>query len=134
MEQFPQIDRIIEWARNTADWALGNLLNPWIAVQIGLLVGIFLLAAILGGPSLAPESMIGSLAALQIPDTVPGASPDPVQEPLHRALYERHRIEVPTFVWPEPPRRLVRIAAQAYNQLADYERLARALRDELAAG
>lgn len=91
-----------------------------------------LLSAVIGTPLVAPESMIGSLAALRLPDTVPGALLDPVQEPLHRALHDRHRIQVPVFVWPEPPARLIRVAAQVYNELSDYEKLARALRDELA--
>jgi len=54
-------------------------------------------------------------------------------------LFERYRIEVPVFQWPpvaqrERPRlRLLRISAQAYNVLADYERLAQALRDLVGA-
>jgi isopenicillin-N epimerase len=90
-----------------------------------------LISETLGAPLLAPESMIGSLAAIPLPDAPAGAVMDPVQEPLHRALYDRHRIQVPVFVWPRPPTRLLRVAAQAYCELPDYEKLAGALRQEL---
>jgi isopenicillin-N epimerase len=90
-----------------------------------------LISGALGAPLLAPESMIGSLAAIPLPDAAAGAVMDPVQEPLHRALYDRHRIQVPVFVWPKPPARLIRVAAQAYCELSDYEKLAGALRQEL---
>ena len=92
-----------------------------------------LISSALGAPPLAPESMIGSLAAMPLPDAAADAVMDPVQEPLHRALYDRHRIQVPVFVWPEPPKRLIRVAAQAYNELSEYEKLASALREELRA-
>jgi isopenicillin-N epimerase len=85
----------------------------------------------IGAPLLAPESMIGSLVTMPLSDAGPGAVMDPVQEPLHRALYDRHRIQVPVYVWPRPPTRLIRVAAQAYNAISDYEKLAVALRKEL---
>ena len=37
----------------------------------------------------------------------------------------RHAIEAPIVSWSAPPRRLVRISAQAYNRMADYEKLAK---------
>ncbi len=80
----------------------------------------------------SPDTMIGSLAAVPLPDgdaAAPMAAPDPLQ----RALFERHRIEVPLHPWPAPPRRLLRIAAQAYNDLEDYRALADALATELKA-
>ncbi len=80
----------------------------------------------------APEAMIGSLAAVPLP---PGRGQQPPDlfawDPLQQALFERHRIEVPIFTWPAPPQRLVRVSAQAYNEPAEYEALAAALRAEL---
>jgi len=91
----------------------------------------------------APAEMIGAMAALDLPaDVVPPAAPRPPDAPpgatyppdaLREVLFERFAIEVPVFAWPgvpdpaRPRRRLVRISAQAYNSLPDYERLADAL-------
>ena len=72
---------------------------------------------------------LGSLASLPIsdaPDATPSKSPlylDPLQEELLR----EHSIEVPIIPWPRPPRRLLRISAQLYNSLPQYELLAKAL-------
>ena len=83
----------------------------------------------------APASMIGSLAALPLPDG-DGAPPTSAlyADALQRALFDRHGIEVPVPPWPAPPRRVIRIAAHLYNEEADYAALAGALREELAIG
>jgi isopenicillin-N epimerase len=49
-------------------------------------------------------------------------------DPLHDALFRDHAIEVPVLTCPAHPGRLLRISAQAYNEIDDYERLATALR------
>jgi isopenicillin-N epimerase len=101
------------------------------------------LAQVLGVPLPCPDSMIGSLAALPLPD---GGPPQPLapspghhpaslpdrtrpltRDPVQQALFEQHRIEVPVMPWPAAPRRLLRISAQLYNEIGDYERLACAL-------
>jgi len=74
-----------------------------------------------------PDDMVGSMAALALPD----ASADDA-ESLHRALQDRWRIEVPVFTWPAAPKRLVRVSAQIYNHRSQYERLADALAKELS--
>jgi len=76
----------------------------------------------------APESMIGTLAAVPLPPRS-AAMPADAQwmDVLQQRLYEDHRIEVPVFTWPAPPQRLLRVAAQLYNDLPQYERLAAAL-------
>ena len=79
----------------------------------------------------APAAMIGTLGAVPLPPARTHRPADFAYDPLQRALYERHRIEVPIFTWPAPPHRLVRISAQAYNEPAEYEALASALRAEL---
>lgn len=90
-----------------------------------------LLLAATGSEPIAPESMIGSLAAVRIFDRsdsgVHGAfDTDPLQD---RLLFEHH-IEVPIVPFPRPPHRLVRISAQLYNDRSDYEALAAVLRDK----
>jgi isopenicillin-N epimerase len=80
------------------------------------------------------DTMIGALAALPLPDA---ADPSPARSPLYLdplqdRLLERHGIEVPVIPWPAPPRRLLRVSAQLYNSLSQYERLAGALNEELS--
>ena len=76
-----------------------------------------------------PEEFIGSLAAVPLPDASPDALPrQPLNEyPFQDWLRVQHGIEVPVMPWPAPPKRLVRISAQLYNSLPQYERLAGAL-------
>jgi isopenicillin-N epimerase len=84
----------------------------------------------LGLRPIGPEAMLGSMAAFQLPDdeSVPqGQKWLDGDSRLHDELLFRHGIEVPTFYWPAPPQRIVRISAQAYNHPAQYQRLAEAL-------
>jgi len=48
-------------------------------------------------------------------------------DPLQQTLLERWSLEVPIVPWPAPPARLVRVSAQIYNALSQYELLASAL-------
>ncbi len=92
------------------------------------LAGRDLLATALGIEPPCPDGMIGSLAALPLPDGTHRELPPPLfHDPLQEQLWERHRIEVPIIPWPAPPRRLVRISAQLYNDLSQVEQLAAAL-------
>ncbi len=77
-----------------------------------------------------PDEMIGTLAAVPLPDM---AAADIARisnglDPLRDRLLREHGIEVPVFPWPAPPKRLLRISAQLYNSLPQYERLAAVLR------
>jgi isopenicillin-N epimerase len=88
----------------------------------------------LGIPLPCPDDLIGSLAAVPLPPGDPGDPPLLFwTDPLQAVLFERHRIEVPIFRWPAPPRRLVRVSCQLYNSLDQYERLAGVLQQVLAA-
>jgi isopenicillin-N epimerase len=81
-----------------------------------------------------PDAMIGAMASLPMPDATSAAPPDPPAiDPLQDAMMDRHHIEVPIFPWPSWPKRCVRVTAQAYNTLAQYEKLGRALAAELRA-
>ncbi|GAB5546108.1 MAG: aminotransferase class V-fold PLP-dependent enzyme [Sandaracinaceae bacterium] len=97
-----------------------------------VLHGRDLLAEALDVAAPAPDAMIGSLAALPLPDG-DGAPPSSAlyADPLQIALFERHRVEVPIPPWPHPPRRLVRISAHLHNEASDYRALAAALQAEL---
>jgi isopenicillin-N epimerase len=100
-----------------------------------------LLAALATDSPLAPESMIGSLAAVELPlDMAPAPGETSGEDgqtypldPLHDALSNEHRIEVPVYPWPhtpgdaQPRRRLLRVSAEIYNDEGDYEKLGSAL-------
>jgi hypothetical protein len=97
--------------------------------------GRALLCEALGINAPAPESMIGSLAAVPLPPSPGAADAPPLStDPIMATLYERHRIEVVASVWPKAPGRILRVSAQIYNQEAQYARLAGALQVALAAG
>jgi isopenicillin-N epimerase len=77
--------------------------------------------------------MIGSLAAVALPPKTGQQRRDALSmHPVQQALWSQHRIEVPVFDFPEPGRRVIRIAAQRYNTRAQYELLARVLPPLLA--
>lgn len=98
------------------------------------LAGREVLCRTLAIPKLCPEDMIGTLASLPIPDA---ASTEPSKSPLYLdpwqdELMSRHRIEVPIIPWPAPPKRLLRISAQLYNSLPQYELLAKGVKELMA--
>jgi isopenicillin-N epimerase len=76
-----------------------------------------------------PESLVGSLASIPLPaGRTAGPPKSPLYlDPLQEELMRRDRIEVPVIPWPKPPTRLLRISAQLYNCLSDYEKLVEAL-------
>ena len=79
-------------------------------------------------PEPCPESMLGSMASIPLPENLtPPPSAAARYDPLQTDLWERERIEVPVVPWPSYPHRLVRISAQAYNRIEQYDQLARAL-------
>ena len=89
-----------------------------------------LLCSAAGTPPACPDTMLGSLASVILPDGVSEVfwnRPDPLQA----RLFEHWRIEVPVMSWPAPPRRLIRISAQLYNTREQFAGLADVLRKEL---
>lgn len=90
------------------------------------------LAADLGAALPCPDEMIGAMAALPLPDRQGPAKESRYPDALQGALVADFGVQVPIVPWPAPPRRLVRVSAQAYNSLAQYAYLGRALRDRLA--
>ena len=79
----------------------------------------------------APDEMLGAMAALPLPDGTQETAQSLYGDPLQDVLLFEHGIEVPVVPWPYPPKRVLRISAQLYNELADYEKLAGALRAAL---
>ncbi len=76
-----------------------------------------------------PESMLAAMAALPLPDNdrCPTLLPAFYQDNLQKELLEKYHIQVPVMMWPRAPQRLLRISAQLYNHISQYEALAEAL-------
>ncbi len=81
----------------------------------------------------APDEMLGSMAAMPIPDA-PGKTPSgrPYHDALQVAILRRHGVQAPVSYFPRAPKRVIRVSAQRYNEAEQYERLASALVEELA--
>lgn len=74
--------------------------------------------------------MLGSMATVPLPAYDFDALPTPDggwNKPLQGLLFERSRIEVPVINWRGASHRSVRISAQAYNSIEDYDNLATAV-------
>lgn len=82
--------------------------------------GRTLLAEAWGVDLPAPETMLATLATLPCPIEAPATMDGAAM--LNQELWARHRVEVP--VIPFGGRLWIRVSAQAYNELEDYERLA----------
>ncbi|MFZ9887405.1 MAG: aminotransferase class V-fold PLP-dependent enzyme, partial [Myxococcota bacterium] len=78
--------------------------------------------------NVVPEEFVGSMAAVCLPDgdgvREPGSR---ALDPLQDSLWSEFGIEVPIVPFPAWPQRLVRVSAQAYNGVTEYQRLADAL-------
>ncbi len=90
----------------------------------------------LGIPLPSPDEMIGSLSSIPIPDA---ANNEPPKSSLYLDTWQDelmacHNIEVPIIPWPAPPKRLLRISAQLYNSLSQYELLARGIKELMGRG
>ena len=125
------------------DWMAGLEPGGWPAVMAAnralALEARDRLVAALGGPTPAPDSMIGSMASVPLP----GLRTHVHGVELQRALFDDDRIEVPVVPWPvlaarpsatDPPRSiLVRVSAQRYVEPSDIDRLVDALGRKLNA-
>ena len=76
-----------------------------------------------------PESMIGTMVGIPLPGTV--TEGNIYDDALWDALYLTHNIQVPVWALPGVHPRVMRVSAQLYNTIEDFERLAGALKIEL---
>jgi isopenicillin-N epimerase len=81
----------------------------------------------------APDSMLGAMAAIPLPNVAPSGS---AALRLQEALFEEARIEVPVIAWPVDAARapsdapsgvVVRVSAQRYNVVEEYAHLGEVL-------
>jgi isopenicillin-N epimerase len=116
---------------------MGTMLpNGWPALRARnrelALAARRLLCSVLGAPPPAPEEMIGSLATVPLPDDLSsGAAQGTGDDPLYTALLQKYRIQARVLPWPEPPQRVLRISAQLYNSIEQFELLAHAVKQLL---
>jgi isopenicillin-N epimerase len=71
----------------------------------------------------APDTMIGSMASIPIPKELENWN----YISLHDELFDKYKIQVQVVPW-DKPNILIRISAQIYNSLEEYEYLGQALR------
>jgi isopenicillin-N epimerase len=92
-----------------------------------------ILCQALGAAPPCPEAFIGSMATVPLPDArEPMRATQPLSiDPLQDQLLAKYGIEVPIIPWPAFPKRLIRISAQLYNNAAQIQALATALRELL---
>lgn len=95
--------------------------NRWLVLQAR-----DLLTDALNIPCPAPDEMLGAMAAVPLSPATGPASVFGLSV-LQERLWELHNIEVPINLWPDWPNRVLRISAQIYNRLEQYEELAGAL-------
>ncbi|WP_334758495.1 aminotransferase class V-fold PLP-dependent enzyme [Nostoc sp.] len=89
-----------------------------------VLQGRQLLCEVLEVQPPCPEEMIGSMAVVPLPKTLENRD----FMSIHDELFDKFGIEVQLIPWQEKPRLLVRISAQIYNTLEQYEYLAKMLK------
>lgn len=86
----------------------------------------------LGLDAAAPDGMVGSLAAVLLPERPEPLDLPPMSlDPLTLELFEKHRIETLTSVWPRSPKRVLRASAQLYNDEEQFRMLLGAVRELL---
>ena len=78
-----------------------------------------------------PNEMIACISTIKLPGEIPAKQKMHEPDPLHHVLSEKYNIQVPVWSWPSPEGRYLRISAQLYNSIEQYELLADALVNEL---
>jgi isopenicillin-N epimerase len=118
----------------------GELLpGGWDAVYAAnhelVMKGRRVMCAALGIEEPAAEGLIGSMATIPLPDPPAGVRATLYDDALQDALVERHGCVTPIWSFQtmdrSGPTRVLRISAQVYNRVEDYERLAGAVVEEL---
>jgi isopenicillin-N epimerase len=134
---FLALPKAVEFLSSLLPGGIGGVMN---ANHQLVLKGRSILCSRLGIEAPAPDSMLGSLCTLFLPPHTPeraarlAARPTRYADALQDLLLSKWGIQVP--VWSAPAgssNRVVRISAQVYNRPEQYEYLAEALAEELAA-
>lgn len=80
-----------------------------------------------------PESMVGCMTSIIVPDAPEhlADAPSKYDDALQDALYERHGIVTPVWRFGATNARVVRVSAQLYNTMEQYQAFGKALRVEI---
>lgn len=90
---------------------------------------------VLGAEVIVPDRMCGSMGLIPLPPSKSAVGkPVRYQDALQDVLVDRHGIQVPVYRIGGDGPRVVRISAQVYNAIGQYEYLAAALAEELKRG
>jgi isopenicillin-N epimerase len=81
----------------------------------------------LGTEPMCPENMLGSMATVRLPERFQGRALKGRFEEEQVRLYREYGIEAPFLRIGTPTARCIRVSAQLYNAIAEYEYLAEAL-------
>ena len=122
------IPAVIEGMADLIDGGWNSIMqhNHDLAIQ-----GRNVLCKRLGIEPPCPDEMVACISTIQLPGKIPVKEKMHEPDPLHHILSEKYNIQVPVWSWPSPEGRYLRISAQLYNSIEQYERLADALVNEL---
>ena len=93
--------------------------NRALAIQ-----GRRILCRALGTSPPVPDSMVSSIAAVEMPGEGDVGPMSLEGDPYHNFLLDEFGIQVPVFPWRHHNKRYIRISAQLYNHVEEYEFLA----------
>ena len=91
------------------------------------LEGRRILCNALGTTEPVPDSMVSSIASVEMPGEGEVGPISMEGDPYHNYLLDEFGIQVPVFPWRHHGRRYIRISAQLYNSVEEYEFLAECL-------
>jgi len=95
------------------------------------LEGRRILCDALGTAEPFPDSLISSIASVELPGDEEVGPMSMEGDPYHNYLLDEFGIQVPIFPWRHHNRRYIRISAQLYNSVEEYEFLAGCLKQTL---
>ncbi len=85
----------------------------------------------LGTSPPVPESMVSSIAAVEIPSDGEVGPMSFEGDPFHNSLLDDYGVQVPVFPWMHHGTKYIRVSAQLYNHMDEYIFLAEALKEIL---
>ena len=85
----------------------------------------------LGTSAPVPESMVSSIASVEMPGEEEVGPMSMEGDPYHNYLLDEFGIQVPVFPWRHHGKKYIRISAQLYNSVEEYEFLAECLEQSM---